>query len=102
MENVNTLDYLLQIETKAAALVNDAQQEADRRMYQSEEKNHAAYEEQYRAKVQMLEAINQKEIEKTKEKYLETLDEYRREISNVNVNIDRFSSLLNEYLAVEL
>lgn len=99
MENVNTLDHLLKIEAKAAALVNDAQEEADRRIHESEEKNHTAYEDRFKVEIQMLEAMVQKNREKTKKQYKEALDNYRKEISGVNVNMERFSALLNDYLA---
>jgi vacuolar-type H+-ATPase subunit H len=99
MDNENTLERLLQIETKAAALVNDAQIEADRRINESETNNHAAYEERFRAKVQELESSLKEEKEKIKNRYQYELDEYRREISVVNVNTERFSALFNNYLA---
>jgi len=101
MENVNTLDNLLNIEAKAAALVNDAQSEADRRIHDSEEKNQRAYEERYKVEVQKQEAALQKVKEKTKIQYQKELEEYREELSKVKVNTDRFSALLNEYLAAK-
>jgi len=100
MENENTLDHLLQIEAKAAALVNDAQAEADRRIHESEEKNRAAYEERFRAEVQAKETSLKKEKEKIKARYDKELEDYRNEISGVNVNVQGFSSLLNDYLKV--
>jgi vacuolar-type H+-ATPase subunit H len=99
MDNVNTLDHLLQIETRASALVNDAQAEADRRIHENEEKNHTLYEERYRAKVQELEASLKEEKEKIKIRYQKELDEYREEISMVDVNVESFSALLNDYLS---
>ena len=99
MENENTLDYLLQIESKAASLVSDAQEEADRRLHESEEKNHTAYDESYKAQVQRLETLLQESKEKINSQYNEELEKYRREISCLNINTERFSMLLNEYLA---
>jgi len=101
MENVSTLDYLLEIETKAAAMVNDAQAEADRRTHENEVKNHTAHEERLKVEVQKLDALLQESKENTKKQYLEALEEYRREISSVNVNVERFCALLNEYLDAE-
>jgi len=101
MDNVNTLDNLLQIEAKASSLVNDAQAEADRRIHDSEEKNHKAYEERYKVEVQKQEAALQKVKEKTKIQYQEELEKYREELSKVTVNTERFSALLNEYLAAK-
>jgi len=100
MENENTLDHLLQIEAKAAALVNDAQAEADRRIHESEEKNRAAYEERFRAEVQAKETSLKKEKEKIKAQYDKELEDYRNEISGIDVNVGKFSALLNDYLKV--
>ena len=98
MDNISTLDNLLQIETQAVALVNDAQAEADRRIRESEAKNHSVYEESFRAKIQELEISLKEEKEKIKKRYQDELDEYRKEISMVDADYDRFSSLLNNYL----
>lgn len=99
MENANTLDSLLQIEAKAAALVSDAQAEADRRINENEAKNHAAYEECYRTKVLELEASLKEEKEKIKLRYQNELDQYRKEISNIEVNTKRFCALLNGFIS---
>jgi len=99
MENKNTLDHLLQIEAKAAALVNDAQAEADTRIHESEEKNRAAYEERFRAEAQSLEASLKDEREKTRKEYQKALDEYQKEISGIKTNEDNFCALLNDCLA---
>jgi len=101
MENSNTLDHLLEIEAKAAALVNDAQEEADKRVHESEIKNLTAYEEHFKVEAQKLEDSLIKEKERLRTQYQQTLDEYSNEISGINVNVDRFSSLLNRYLAGE-
>jgi vacuolar-type H+-ATPase subunit H len=100
MENKNTLDHLLQIEAKAAALVNDAQAEADTRIHESEEKNRAAYEERFRAEAQSLEASLRNEKERIREQYNKAIEDYRKEVSGVSINADGFSALLNDYLKV--
>jgi len=99
MENADTLDHLLKIEAEASALVNDAQQEADRRTHENEEKNRVVFEEHFRVEVQMLESTLKKEREKVRKQYQQALDEYRQEISGIKVNVEKFSALLNEYLA---
>lgn len=98
MVNVNTLDHLLQIEAEAAALINDAQTEADRRVHENEEKNHLAYEERFKAEIQKQENFLISETEKIKKRYQETLSQYRQEISNIDVNKKQFCSLFNEYV----
>ena len=101
MENSNTLDHLLDIEAKASAMVKDAQEEAEKRIHENEIKNQTAYEERFKVEAQKLEDSLIKEKEKLRTQYKQTLDEYRNEISNININVDRFSSLLNKYLAGE-
>jgi len=101
MENTNTLDHLMEIEAKAAALVNDAQEEADKRIHESEIKNQTAYEEHFKAEVQKLEDSLIKEKERLRTQYQQTLDEYRNEISGTNINVEHFSSLLNKYMTGE-
>ena len=99
MENANTLGHLLQIEAEAAALVNDAQAEADRRIHENEEKNREVYEERYKVEAQKLDASLQKEKERIKSEYQKALDEYRAEISGIKVSVDNFCALLNGCLA---
>jgi len=101
MENSNTLDHLLEIEAKASALVNDAQEEAEKRIHENEIKNQTAYEERFKTEAQKLEDALIKEKEKLRTQYKQTLEEYRNDISNININTDRFSSLLNKYIAGE-
>jgi hypothetical protein len=101
MENKTTLDHLLKIEAEAAALVNEAQAEADRRTHENEEKNRVAHEERHRAEAGKRELSLKDEIEKFKSQYQESLDEYRKEISGVIVNEERFFALFNEYIAGE-
>jgi len=101
MDNENTLDHLLKIEAEAAALVEDAQIEADRRIHENEEKNRVLLDELFKMEVEIREAFLKKEIEKTKIKYQQTLDEYKKEISGVSVDEKHFISLFNEFLAME-
>jgi vacuolar-type H+-ATPase subunit H len=99
MENDNTLDHLLKIEAQAAALVNDAQAEADRRIHENEEKNRKTYEERYRLETQKHESAFRKEKEKLKEQYQQKLEEYRAGISAAKTDVEKFSALFNEYVA---
>jgi vacuolar-type H+-ATPase subunit H len=101
MENETTLDQLLKIEAKAAALVKDAQEEADRRIQKNEEANRAAHDQKIKTEVQLLEDkyLNEKDI--INKNYQKKLDEYKDEISSLELNTERFSTLLNEYLGME-
>ena len=95
---MNTLEHLLEIETSAAALVNDAQEEADRRIRENEEKNRITFEERLKNESKARQVMFEKDKELIKENYQKDLDEYRREISNIDVNEQEFSDLLNNYI----
>jgi vacuolar-type H+-ATPase subunit H len=99
MENDNTLEHLLKIEAEAAALVNDAQAEADRRIHENEEKNRKIYEERFRVETQKRELSLRKEKEKLREQYQQKLEDYRNGISAVKVDVEKFSALFNQYAA---
>jgi len=101
MANENTLDHLLKIEAEAAALVNDAQAEADRRIHENEEKMRTSYEERFRLEAQARELSLKNETNKLKEQYQNEIDDYVKEISSINVDVERFTSLFNRYIAEE-
>jgi vacuolar-type H+-ATPase subunit H len=101
MENENTLDHLLKIEAEAAALINDAQAEADRRIHDNDEKIRAAHEEHFRVEAHKREEALNAEKVKLKEQYQNAIDEYRKEVSCINVDVERFTSLFNKYIAGE-
>jgi len=94
----NTLEHLLEVEASAAAMVNDAQQEADRRMRENEEKNRITFEERFKAEIHAREESLKLKKEETKIKYQKALDDYRGEISGLNVDEKKFSVLFNSYL----
>ena len=95
----NVLDHLLKVEAEASALVNDAQNEADKRIRENEEKNRIAFDEKIKLEIQTQESIFNSEKEKTNSQYYQALQEYRDEISKIIIDEERFSGLLNEYLS---
>ena len=99
MGNDNTLEHLLKIEAEAAALVKDAQAEADRRIHENEEKKRKIYEERFKVEAQKHESALRKEKEKVKEQYQQMLEDYRNGISNAKTDVEKFSALFNKYVA---
>jgi vacuolar-type H+-ATPase subunit H len=99
IENSGTLEHLLKVEAEAAALVAEAQAEADRRLHDAEEKNRSSYEERYKAEVQKLEAFQKQEEEKCRQQYAKEIEDYKKELSSVTVDENKFFTLFNEYLA---
>jgi|GEM_PF-851097 len=92
------LEHLLEIEAQASALVNDAEAEAERRIHENEERNRIAYEQRFKEEIQNREEALLKAKELIREKYQKELNDYKSEIEAVNVDENRFSVLLNEFL----
>ena len=92
------LGHLLKIEAEAAALVDDAQAEADRRIAGGERQNRARYEERYGQEASALEAEYAKEIAAVRENYKGELDAYRDSLAAIKTDIDGFSALMNARL----
>jgi F0F1-type ATP synthase membrane subunit b/b' len=101
MGNNEVLDHLLVIESEAAALVDDAQAEANKRLMESEKQNRIAYEERYRKKSENLEAELQKTKDQAQQRYQKELEAYKEEISRVNLDSNSFSALLDTLIAGE-
>ena len=93
-----TLEHLLKIETEAAALVNDAQEEADKRLRENDERNRIQYETQYKTHIQLLKTCFDNERDVVKKQYQKELDNYRTEISNINTDNHKFSILMEKYI----
>jgi len=101
MDNDEVLGHLLKIESEAAALVNDAQAEADRRVLEAEKQNHAAYEERYRNEGERLENEFQASKEKIRRQYQTELESYSNKITSLHVDVNRFSALLDRLVTEE-
>jgi len=98
MDDQNVLQHLLAVESAAAALVDDAQKEADRRIAESEKNARIAYDEQYGRRVEALEAEYQRLVTATETGYRQKLAEYRQAQENQAVDEDRFAALFAGYL----
>jgi hypothetical protein len=92
------LRHLLDLEAQAAALVDDAQAEADRRVAEGEKAGRARYDEAYAAEVAALEAAYTGEIAAIKADYKSRLDTYREGLKAMPVNHEAFSALAERFL----
>jgi len=101
MDNNEVLDHLLEIEAEAAALVNEAQAEADKRITEAEKQNRAAYDKRFVEENQRLEKEFLQIKEQAREQFRKELETYKDKISSINVNNDRFSSLLDSLVLGE-
>jgi vacuolar-type H+-ATPase subunit H len=101
MDNNEVLDHLLKIETEASSFVNEAQAEADKRIMEAEKQNRAAYDKRFIEENQRLEKGFLETKELAHEQYRKELEAYKEKISSINVNNDRFSSLLDSLVLGE-
>jgi len=95
---VKALDHLLEIEAQASAMVKGAQEEADKRVHENEEKKRIEFDEFYKARIKKSHEESKKAVEDLKNKYQISLDEYRVQISQMKADTRKFSVLLEEYL----
>jgi F0F1-type ATP synthase membrane subunit b/b' len=102
MDNKEVLGHLLEIESEASALVNEAQAEADRRILEVEKQNHAAYEERYSGESKRLEREFNTVKENARQQYQTELEAYREEISSIHVDVNRFATLLDKFITEEV
>jgi F0F1-type ATP synthase membrane subunit b/b' len=95
----NILGHLLKIEADAAALVDDAQAEADRRIAESEKQNRSHYDEEYARKAAELDRALEEEINRIHTDYRDQLEAYQKSLDAIPVDQRRFSALLDELLS---
>ena len=98
MENNEILQHLLDLERQAAALVDDAQAEADRRIAEGESRNRLSSDEIYARELKALEEIYKKNITAAKESYKRQLDDYMESLKTQALNTDAFRSLAEKLL----
>ncbi|MDR2404428.1 MAG: hypothetical protein LBD78_10410 [Spirochaetaceae bacterium] len=97
MDQQDILQHLLQIESSASELVNDARVEADRRLSESEKRGRALYDEQYGQAILDLEAWHAEEMAAVTEKIRLQLESYREELRNLPVDRDAFFRCLDTW-----
>jgi hypothetical protein len=95
---VNVLGHLLKIEADAAAMVDDAQAEADRRVAESEKQNRARYDEEYGRQAAELDRAFDDEVARIRADYQAQLDAYRGSLDSIPADQGRFSALMDELL----
>jgi vacuolar-type H+-ATPase subunit H len=94
----NVLRHLLDLEAKAAALVEDAQTEVNRRFAEAERQNRALYEERYSQEAVQIEAEYEKKLAVVKEQCKKELDSYRKNLKSLPINKSQFFELLKSLL----
>jgi regulator of protease activity HflC (stomatin/prohibitin superfamily) len=101
MDEQNVLRHLLGVEAEAAALVDEAQAEADRRVAEGEKRCRLRFDEEYGKKTAELDAGYEKAAAAFHQDYRRELDEYRGGFSALSPDQGRFAALVEEYLGAE-
>ena len=97
--DLNVLGHLLKIEADAAAMVDDAQAEADRRLAEAEKNNRARYDEEYGKEALELDKLFTEELSRIRADYQAQLEAYRGTLASIPVDQGRFSALMDDLLA---
>ena len=99
MNDHEVLQHLLNLEAQAAAMIDDAQAEADRKIAGQEKQNRIHYDEVYAREVEKLEASYIRDISAVRANYQKELEAYRENLKNMPLNAGAFSSLAEKFLA---
>ena len=94
----DTLGHLIEIESKAAAMLMDAQTEADRRTAQARSQADADYKVQYEKLVTELESETDRHIRALQQQYDTTFDAYKAELAACTQDTSAFNGLLKNLL----
>jgi hypothetical protein len=97
--DLNVLGHLLKIEADAAAMVDDAQAEADRRVAESEKSNRARYDEEYGREALRLDRLFEEELRHIRGDYQAQLEAYRGSLGSIPVDQGRFFALMDDLLS---
>jgi hypothetical protein len=95
------LQHLLDLETEAAALVDDAQAEADRRAAEGEKAARTLYDEEYAKETAVLADRYTGELKALREEYQKQLDSYREGLKDLVLNMNAFTALAEKLLIGE-
>jgi vacuolar-type H+-ATPase subunit H len=98
MEDTGVLQHLLEIESQASVLVDDARAEADKRIKTAEEQNRLRYDKQYQDLVQKLEAEYLEQVQAVRAEYRQSLEEYRKSLDFIPLDRAAFSALVSQLL----
>ena len=101
MDEQNVFRHLLEVEGQAAALIDEAQAEADRRLAEAERRSQARYKEQYGKEAARLDEEYAQQLIAITEAYNSQLDEYQQSLESMIVNPAQFRTLLNSYIIEE-
>ena len=95
---IDAINHLLEVEKNASALINDAAQEADRRLSEARSKYNSEYKTRYDEVAARLEVEYQNNHQQIADKYQNDIDSYKESLAAKPQNSEAFSSLLDKLI----
>lgn len=95
---VNVISHLLEVESQASALIEDAQIESNKRIMQAKTKADEIYYSKYRDSIQTLESEYNQKIKSYEAEHNAEIESYKNKILNSVKDVDAFNALLNKTL----
>ena len=95
---INAINHLLEVEKNASAFINDAAQEADRRLSEARSKYNSEYKARYDEIAARLESEYQNNHQQIAEKYQKEIESYKEALAAKPQNYKDFSSLLDRLI----
>ena len=96
MDTNDVLAHLLNIESEAARITDEAQAEADRRVADAEKRNRAVFDERYRTENEKLKNEVVQSTKLAHQRYLTELDAYKQDIASFDTDVDGFAAMLDK------
>ena len=93
MNEHEVLQHLLDLEKEAAALIDDAQAEADRRVSEGEKQNRLKFDEVYSNELKALESSFAEKIAAVNEDYSKQQEQYQEGLKKASWDFKNFSSV---------
>jgi hypothetical protein len=100
MEERDVLRHLLDVETNASTLVEEAQAEADRLVAEDDRKNRLQYDAKYAEAATALREAYKKEEAAIQADYDRQIDAYRKSLAAMTIRKEQFAALAGNLLNV--
>jgi vacuolar-type H+-ATPase subunit H len=98
MKDKEVLQQLLSMEKEASLLVNEAQEDSDRRIAEGEKQNRLHYEKVFSQEAKSLEDEYQRNFAAFNEDYRQQVDTYRESLKTQSLDAKAFSGLARKFL----
>lgn len=95
---VNVISHLLEVESQASALIDDAQIESNKRITQAKTKADELFYNKYRETVENLEKEYNQKVQGYEAEHNAEIESYKNKITSSAKDVNAFNSFLNSTL----